>query len=83
MSRKHPKNCEYCGVELHMQFDDFKNCYRCENCDGVVAVPCPLCGSEGFMEEDEMECDWINFDDELVTCKECDGYGWTADPSFQ
>lgn len=35
------------------------------------------------MEEDEMECDWINFDDELVTCKECDGYGWTADPSFQ
>ena len=84
MSKAHPTHCEYCGVELDMNWDDDKNCYRCSSCDGAVAVMCPLCGGDGHMPEADMEGDWINYsDEEIVTCRECNGYGWTADPSFQ
>lgn len=81
MSRIHPDTCEYCHQPLAMYQID--QTYYCDNCGKAAAVVCPLCGGEGFMEEDEMECDWINYDDELVTCRECGGKGWTADPSFQ
>ena len=80
MSMKHPKTCEHCGEELSM----FQNeqTYYCDSCGKAVAVVCPLCGGEGWMEEAEMECDWINCGDDLVECRECNGYGWTAEPSF-
>lgn len=55
----------------------------CPDCNSVAGVICPLCGGQGFMGENEMEGDWINFGDELVVCRECDGKGWTSDPSFQ
>lgn len=55
----------------------------CPDCQTVVGVNCPLCGGDGFMEEDEMEADWINYGDDIVTCRECGGKGWTSDPSFQ
>jgi hypothetical protein len=80
MSKAHPKTCEHCGAELSMF--EIDNTYYCEECGKAVAVVCPLCGGEGFMQEDEMECDWINYGDDLVTCHECNGYGWTAEPSF-
>lgn len=35
------------------------------------------------MEENEMEGDWINYGNDVVTCRECGGKGWTSDPSFQ
>lgn len=50
----------------------------------AVAVTCPLCGGEGTVSEAEHEADWVNFtDDDIITCPECNGCGWTADPSFQ
>lgn len=83
MSKKHPKHCEHCGVELEMMWDDVKDCYICTDCYKAVAVQCPACAGEGVIEEAEYECDWVNCTDELMTCPECNGYGWTADPSFQ
>jgi hypothetical protein len=79
---RHPTVCEHCHQPLEMMWDDDRDCYICENCFKGVAVNCPLCGGEGFMSEDEMECDWVNYTDELVTCRECRGEGWTANPSF-
>lgn len=55
----------------------------CPDCNSMAGVTCPLCGGQGFMEENEMEADWINYGDELVTCRECGGKGWASDPSFQ
>jgi len=84
MSKAHPKSCEYCGTELDMAWDDSLKCYYCTTCFAAVAVMCPLCGGEGHMPEAEAESDWVNFsDEEIITCPECGGYGWTADPSFQ
>lgn len=79
--RKHPTHCEHCGVELDTLEDD--NRLWCTSCIKGVAVTCPACGGEGFVQEDEYECDWVNCTDELITCPECEGEGWTADPSFQ
>lgn len=63
----------FCLVEAHW----------CPDCNSAVGVTCPLRGGQGFMEENEMEGDWVNYGDELVTCRECSGKGWTSDPSFQ
>lgn len=74
--------CEHCGSRDGSFLDD-NNAYVCYACGKAVAVVCPLCGGEGFMEEANMECDWVNYGNDLVTCRECGGKGWTADPSFQ
>jgi hypothetical protein len=83
MSRKHPKTCEHCNVPLERMWDDSRDCYICEACYKPVAVNCPACGGEGDVYADDYECDWINEIHDLITCPECNGYGWTADPSFQ
>ena len=80
MDNKHPNVCEYCKTDLEMT--EWEGGYFCANCGKAVAVVCPLCGGEGYMEEGEMEGDWVNYGDDLVTCRECSGYGWTASPSF-
>lgn len=61
----------------------YDNDLWCPECGAAVGVTCPLCGGDGFMVEAEMECDWINYGNDLVTCRECNGEGWTRDPSFQ
>jgi hypothetical protein len=81
MSTKHPKTCEYCGAELDTYTVD--HTLYCDSCGKAVAVTCPACGGDGVVQEDEYEGDWVNCTDELITCPECNGYGWTADPSFQ
>lgn len=78
----HPTHCEHCGTEL-VVLPDADNVCRCMQCGKAVGVICPLCGGDGFMQEADMEGDWINFGDDLVICRECLGEGWTADPSFQ
>lgn len=55
----------------------------CPDCNEVIGVICPLCHGEGFGEECEIESDWINYGNDLITCPECGGKGWTSDPSFQ
>lgn len=70
-----------CSHNCEHFWDD--NCLICTECYECVGVTCPLCGGEGFMEESDMESDWINYGNDLVTCRECGGKGWTSDPSFQ
>lgn len=81
MSRKHPTTCEHCNAQLETTL--IEQTYYCDACGKAVGVVCPMCGGAGFMEEAEMESDWVNYGDDLVECDECDGYGWTAEPSFQ
>lgn len=55
----------------------------CPNCDSICAVVCPSCGGQGWVEEDEYECDWVNCTNDAITCPECKGSGWVSDPSWQ
>lgn len=80
MSEKRRETCEYCHTDLEMT--EYDGTYFCTNCGKAVAVTCPLCGGEGYMQEDEMEGDWINYGDDLVMCRECDGHGVVSEPSF-
>lgn len=79
---KRPDTCPECGYETDMLHHD-ERAYSCFSCGYVFYVDCPLCGGEGFMAENEMECDWVNYDDEIATCRECNGEGVTSNPSFQ
>jgi|SaaInlStandDraft_3_1057020.scaffolds.fasta_scaffold83747_2 hypothetical protein len=48
----------------------------CRKCAGVIAWKCDKCRGEGVGEENELECDWINYGNRLVTCNRCAGDGW-------
>lgn len=77
-----PSRCEHCNAKLGVyEIDQSMYCDACGKCVGVV---CPACGGGGDVIEADYECDWVNYSDqELITCPECGGVGWTADPSFQ
>lgn len=74
--------CPQCGYDASNLYEN-DGSYSCFNCNYVFFVQCPLCHGEGFMPENEMECDWVNFSDREVICCECNGNGVTSDPSFQ
>jgi hypothetical protein len=57
--------CEECGMPVEECY-----CY-----DDGYAPSCTHCGGEGFMEANEMHCDWINFGDEYESCMYCRGTG--------
>lgn len=59
-------------------YDGENDCYRCAQCYQVTAVRCEACGGEGIVEEDEYECDWVNFGPDLITCPDCHGKGWLS-----
>lgn len=85
---KWPKGCEHCGTVFDDEdgldtWNDGEGVVRCSHCRGAVAVSCPACGGEGFVEEAEWEADWVNYSDEaIITCPECQGARYVADPSF-
>lgn len=87
---KWPDGCEHCGVKFKYDpdFDDDGTYYDdgvifCESCRKAVAVRCPACGGEGVVEENEYESDWVNYGPDLITCPECDGDCYVADPMWQ
>lgn len=36
---------------------------------------CPACGGDGIVQEDEYECDWINFGPRIMGCPDCKDAG--------
>lgn len=55
----------------------------CPDCNSIIAITCPSCGGQGWVEEDEYECDWVNFGNDAIMCPECKGSGWVSDPTWQ
>ena len=48
----------------------------CEHCERIIAHQCDMCGGIGYGQENELECDWINFGDDLISCPRCCGARW-------
>lgn len=67
---------EPCQHEQAFWADDGLWCPDCRCC---IAVRCHACGGEGVVEEDEYECDWINYGSDLIVCPECGGTGMLRD----
>jgi primosomal protein N' len=65
--------CPHCGVDLEMFEDD--HIYFCCNCNKAVATTCYACNGTGHVQENEYECDWVNFADVIIICPECGGDG--------
>lgn len=66
--------CKHEFSELNADGD----CEYCSECGEVLRFVCEACRGEGIVEEDEYECDWVNFGSGLIVCPECKGSGWIA-----
>lgn len=60
--------CSWCFMAntIDDDFDDYER--EC----------CFACGGDGIVQEDEYECDWINFGPNVITCPDCAGTGYVS-----
>lgn len=56
--------------------DSYDQVQVCLHCKEIIAQECEKCSKEGMGEENELECDWINYGNDYVTCTRCNGFGW-------
>lgn len=47
----------------------------CQDCGKTMAYHCEACNGQGWVMEDEYECDWVNFGPNIITCPRCNGSG--------
>lgn len=55
----------------------------CPDCEKFVGFHCLSCAGEGIVQEDDYECDWVNYGPDLITCPECRGRGWVRERTWQ
>lgn len=76
------RTCPYCGSE-HWDWlpynDGWDYAATCENCERVFGSECEEC-DDGFVYEDDLLGDWINYGHNLIACPRCRGEGvvWTS-----
>ena len=66
-----------CQHEPEEYIDDAEDQVQlCQHCGEIIAWKCEMCGGEGYGEESELNLDWINYGNDLITCPCCGGWGW-------
>ena len=63
--------CLWCGNDPEYCTCDY---------DTEEGLTCQVCGGDGFVQEDEYECDWINCGPNVICCPECGGHGFYQTP---
>lgn len=68
--------CTQCGSEIDWWDADECDFQCCDSCGHIDWWKCGMCWGLGYGEESELECDWVNFGDEVIVCPRCEGKGW-------